>query len=82
VVLAVTTVLMTNLAAVPMAGYRWQLGAQNTRNPRQLEAKFGPPGQGTANLAALQASWHPWRIAVIGLIGLALLLWLMYQKPF
>jgi hypothetical protein len=81
-VLVVVTVLMTNLAAVPLAGIRWQLGAKNTRNEKQLEAKFGPAGQGTARLAELQAGWNPVPIAIIGAVGLAILLWLMYAKPF
>jgi hypothetical protein len=82
VVLVVVTVLMSNLAAVPLSAMRWQLGAKNTRNEAQLEKKYGPAGQGTARLAELQAGWNPWPTAAIGLIGLAILVWLMYAKPF
>jgi hypothetical protein len=82
VVLIVVSVLMSYLAAVPMAGIRWQLGATPTRSPKELEKKFGPAGQGTTRLAEIQASWNPWPTAIVGLVGLAILLWLMSAKPF
>jgi hypothetical protein len=82
VVLVVVTAAMSFMAAVPMAGIRWQLGATPTRSPRELEKKYGPAGQGTARLAELQAGWNPIPTAIVGLIGLAILLWLMYTKPF
>jgi hypothetical protein len=65
-----------------MAGIRWQLGATPTRNPKQLEKKYGPAGQGTARLAELQAGWNPIPVAIVGLTGLVILLWLMSAKPF
>jgi hypothetical protein len=82
VVLIAVSVAMTYLAAQPLAEIRWQLGAKNTRNEKQLQAKLGAPGQGVGNLVTLKASWNPWPVAVIGLVGLAVLLWLMYEKPF
>ncbi len=81
-VLVVVTVLMSYMAAEPMAGIRWQLGARNTRNEKQLEKKFGPAGQGAARLGELQAAWDPIPTAILGVVGLAILLWLMYAKPF
>ena len=41
VVLIVVSVLMSSMAAVPMAGIRWQLGVTPTRSPKELEKKFG-----------------------------------------
>jgi hypothetical protein len=82
VVLVIVTIVMTNMAAEPMAGIRWQLGATPTRNPKQLEKKLGPAGQGTERLAELQSGWKPIPIAIVGLVGLAFLLWLLSAKPF
>lgn len=31
---------------------------------------------------AARAAWHPWGVTIIGLVGLAVILWLMMFKPF
>jgi hypothetical protein len=31
---------------------------------------------------ATRAAWHPWGVTIIGLVGLAVILWLMMFKPF
>ena len=59
VVLVVVTVLMSNMAAVPLAAIRWQLGAKNTRNETELEKKYGPAGQGTRAAGRAAGSVEP-----------------------
>ena len=47
----------------------------------QLAARFKPPPV-LADLEALAASSRPFVLAVVGGIGLALIVWLMLSKPF
>ena len=70
---------MTPLAATPMGGVKKALGMA-TRDDK----KGDPPRQpGTdAELAAAQARLRPELVAVVGLVAIALLVWLMELKPF
>lgn len=75
-VFVVAFLLMTPLAAVPMAHVRHALGIK-------AAAKGEMPSPGTdAELVAAQARLQPAAVAAIGVVAIALLTWMMESKPF
>ena len=78
-VVVVVTLSMTPMASTPMSGVKRALGM-----PTRDDKKGDPPRQpGTdAELAAAQARLRPEVVASIGIVALALLVWLMEMKPF
>ena len=75
VVVVVIWAAMTPLAAGPMSGVRTVLGLPIRGQPGG--------GEGTdAEFVAARARLHPERVAVFGLTGLLVLVWLMEMKPF
>jgi len=78
-VLILTSIVMTPLATYPLTAVRRGLG-----QPNQEDRKKGdtPEPVGDAELAALRARVRPELVTVIGLVGLAVLVWLMQLKPF
>ena len=75
-VVVVITGAMTPLAANPMRATRAALGIGNDKSGAPL-----PPGS-DADIAAAKSKLRPEATMVIGIIGLALLVWLMEGKPF
>ncbi len=75
-VLVVVTFAMTPLAAGPMRGMRAALGMGADKSGAPLA-----PGT-DAELAAAQAKLRPELTMAVGVIGLAVLVWLMEAKPF
>lgn len=79
VVLFAVAALMYPLATAPMARIRWALGAPILpRARREVPTEAPAP----ADLARMLAAWKPVRAAIVGLVGLALILWMMLTKPF
>ena len=76
VAVIVVTVAMTPLAANPMRATRVALGIGSDKSGAALV-----PGS-DADLAAAISKLHPNATMVIGVVGLALLVWLMEGKPF
>jgi hypothetical protein len=76
-VVVVTTLSMTPLATNPMIKVRQALGLP-TRNDRGKP----PAAASDAELAAAQARLRPGLVAGIGVVAIALLVWLMEAKPF
>ena len=79
VILLVVAVLMYPLATAPLARVRWALGSPILPRARR-EVPKAPPVAG--DVARLLAAFNPVPPAVVGLIGLALILWMMVTKPF
>lgn len=79
VVVVVVWIAMTPMAANRMAAVRAALGM-----PTRNDKKGDPPRQpaGDAELAAARAELKPELVAAIGLVALAVLVWLMELKPF
>jgi hypothetical protein len=79
VVLIVVSGLMTPLAANPMTRVRQSLGMPS-RADRKGEP---PPAPGSdAEVAAVRARLRPAEVAAVGILGIAILVWLMVAKPF
>jgi hypothetical protein len=76
--LVVTIVAMYMLATPFYKRMREAVGAE-TNDQRQAIA---PPTVSQAELDALVASNRPMALALVGLVGFALILWLMLFKPF
>ena len=79
VVVVIIWIAMTPMAANPMIGVRKVLAM-----PVRDDKKGDPPRQpgSDAELAIAQARLQPQIVAAIGLVGLAVLVWLMEVKPF
>ena len=79
VVVVVVTLSMTPLASTPMSGVKKALGM-----PTRDDKAGDPPRQPAtdAELAAAQARLRPELVASIGIVAIALLVWLMEMKPF
>jgi len=79
VVVVVVTLSMTPMASNPMSGVKKALGM-----PTRDDKKGDPPRQpGTdSELAAARARLRPELVATIGIVAIALLVWLMELKPF
>lgn len=79
VVVVVVWLAMTPLAAARMTAVREALGM-----PGRNDKKGDPPRQpaGDAELAAARAALKPELVATIGLVAIAVLVWLMEVKPF
>lgn len=79
VVVVVLFGAMTPIGANPMSRLRQVLGL-----PSRADKKGAPPPQpGTAEeIRAAQAGLRPELLTVIGLVGIAVLTWLMEAKPF
>ena len=75
-VLVVVTFAMTPLAANPMRAIRAVLGIGNDKSGAPLT-----PGT-DAELSAAQAKLQPGLTMAVGVVGLAVLVWLMEAKPF
>lgn len=75
-VLVVVVLAMTPLAANPMRELRTALGLGTDKSGAPLV-----PGS-DADIAAANAKLQPELTTVVGIVGLALLLWLMEVKPF
>jgi hypothetical protein len=75
-VVIVITVMMTPLAANPMRAMRVALGMGKDKSGAPLV----PASDG--ELAAAQAKLQPLPTAVVGIVGIAVLVWLMEGKPF
>ena len=78
-VLIVVSIVMTPLATYPLTAVRRGLGQQNQEDKKK---GITPEPVGDAELAAVRARVRPERVTVIGLVGLAVLVWLMQLKPF
>jgi hypothetical protein len=76
VVVVVVTLAMTPLAANPMREIRTALGIGNDKAGVPLVAGSD------ADVAAAKSKLRPEATLVIGVVGLALLVWLMEGKPF
>jgi hypothetical protein len=79
VVVVLTSFAMTPLAAGPMNGVKRALGL-----PTRDDKKGDPPRQPASDieLAAAQARLRPELVATVGLVAIAVLVWLMELKPF
>ena len=75
-VVVIVTFAMTPLAANPMREIRAALGIGNDKSGAPLV-----PGS-DADVAAARSKLKPEATLVIGVVGLALLVWLMEGKPF
>jgi len=75
-VLVVVVLAMTPLAANPMRELRTALGLGKDKSGAPLV-----PGS-DADIAAANAKLQPELTTVVGIVGLALLVWLMEVKPF
>lgn len=75
-VLVVVVIAMTPLAANPMRELRTALGLGNDKSGAPLV-----PGS-DADISVAKAKLQPEPTMVVGLVGLALLVWLMEVKPF
>jgi len=69
---------MTPLGANPMTALRRALGQPS----RDDKGGPPPPPAGDAELRAAQARLRPGSLAAIGIVALAVLVWLMELKPF
>jgi MFS family permease len=78
-VLVVVIGAMTPLATTPLGGVRIALG-QRGRNDKPTDPPRMPAS--AEELAAAQARLRPELVAAIGLVGIAVLTWLMELKPF
>ena len=78
-VVVLATLSMTPMASTPMTGVRKALGMP-TRDDKKGDPPR-PPGT-DAELAAAQARLRPELVATIGIVALAILVWLMELKPF
>ena len=76
VVVVLVTVAMTPLAAGPMREIRTALGIGNDKSGVPLV-----PGS-DADIATARAKLRPEATLIIGVVGLAVLVWLMEGKPF
>ena len=76
VVLVVVVITMTPLAANPMREMRAALGIGNDKSGAPLV-----PGS-DGDIAAAKAKLRPELTMVVGIVGLAVLVWLMELKPF
>ncbi len=79
VVVVVVFGAMTPLAANPMSGVRKALG-MTVRGDKAGD----PPRQPATDegLAQAQAALHPTLVAMVGVAGIVILVWLMEAKPF
>jgi hypothetical protein len=75
-VLVVVVIAMTPLAAGPMREMRAALGIGNDKSGAPLV-----PGS-DEDIAAAKAKLQPELTTVVGIVGLAVLVWLMELKPF
>jgi uncharacterized membrane protein len=74
----VVFLLMTPLGASPMTAVRQALGL-----PSRADRGTGPPPPSDdATLRAAQARLQPELLATIGVVAIAILVWLMEAKPF
>lgn len=78
VVVVIVWIAMTPMAANPMSAVRQALG-QPSRLDKKGEA---PQPRPDGELAAAQARLRPELVAGIGVVGIAVLVWLMEMKPF
>ncbi len=78
VVVVVTWLAMTPMAAGPMGEVRRQLGMR-TRGDK--DGQIREPGSDEA-FAAARARLKPELVAVIGIVAIVILVWLMEMKPF
>lgn len=71
--------VMTPVGANPMSNVRAALGL-----PSRLDKKGDPPRQPASDavLRAAQAKLHPELLATVGIVAIAILVWLMEVKPF
>ena len=79
VVVVLTWFAMTPMAAGPMNGVKKALGM-----PTRDDKKGDPPREPAtdAELVAAQARLRPELVATVGLVAIAVLVWLMELKPF
>lgn len=79
VVVVLVFIAMTPMGAGPMGEVRKALG-QRVRGDKDGDPPRQPASD--ADLAAAQARLRPELVGAIGLVGLAMLVWLMEFKPF
>jgi MFS family permease len=79
VVVVLVFIAMTPMGAGPMGEVRKALG-QRVRGDKDGDPPRQPASD--ADLAAAQARLRPELVGAIGLVGLAILVWLMEFKPF
>ena len=71
---------MYPLATQPLAGLRWSIGGGKAF--RDLTDKLGPSPATDEVLQERLSAWNPVPPALIGVVGLAIIVWLMVLKPF
>lgn len=81
---SIVVVVLVWLAMTPMAANRMTAIRATLGMPIRSDKKGDPPRQpaSDAELAAAQADLKPELVAGIGLVGIAVLVWLMELKPF
>ena len=79
-VLVALVLLMTPLAGGPMNRVRRALGLRSERNGPGVDPTRAPLSDD--ELAAARSSLHPGPVALVGLTGTLVLVWLMEAKPF
>jgi hypothetical protein len=82
IVLVAVFLLMGFTAGETLARLRWAVGAKPTRGEKQPLKWYGDRKPTDEDFRATLAAWNPWLTAAIGLVGLVVLFWLMYAKPF
>jgi hypothetical protein len=75
VLLIGVAIAMTPLAMNPMSRVRMALGMPTRGKPAQ-------PAGSDADVAAARAGLQPMLVATIGVVAIAVLVWLMFAKPF
>jgi len=79
VVLVVSIGIMTPLAATPLGRVRQALGMPSRMDRRGI----APPAPvGDAEYAAVRARLQPELVGALGILAIAILVWLMVAKPF
>jgi hypothetical protein len=82
VLLVVVAGVMFPIASKPLMRVRWAVGAKLNGNPERIAKEYGEAPPTEADYGAAVAAWNPYVPLAIGLVGLAVLLWLMLAKPF
>lgn len=82
--ISIVVVVVVWLAMTPMAANRMTAVRAATGMPSRNDKKGDPPRQpaGDAEVAAARAELKPELVAAIGLVAIAVLVWLMELKPF
>ena len=80
-IFVLVSVVMTFLGAYYFNQVRWAVGLPVVYGGKRRDAREGGPAS-PEEIAAVLDSWRPMAVTLIGVIGLALIVWLMVNKPF